>query len=685
MSSENFSLTKPHSNRPAYTPVAIYARVSTENQLGFRFDSCSHQVQTCRDFLKQMAEQGWFEAGCYVDEAYSGATMDRPGIQTLCDAIATGRIKVVLIYRLERILRSTYEWAKFSRFLEKHGCRLVTPNEDHSDFSAAGRFRTNMLVNISEYERQNTAEKTTAKMRAQAARGFWSGGFIPFGYAYDRQMQQLRREPTESTVVKKIFERAAQLVPLGEIATALNAAGHRTAQRWARDADRNRRIIGGKPFRTDVLRKLIQNPIYRGVVRFREEEYPGQHEALVTPEVWERANATIAEAKRRPNVRLRPRDKYQNLLKGIVACARCDNLLYSRAGGKDTPEGKAYRYYACKRAKAPGCSLHIVPATRMEELVVGFLAHSSTPDCAVERFAKISTDSGRGKELTAKIASIDATLETLAQRHRNCVEAVAQRGLPGLNDGLREKVSVIRSERQPLWVRKAQLQYELETIDAGSLDRERVRHAFQRLGRLLTNATDANKRRLLQEILVQVALDRVGRDEFTATFQIGSIALVAAMEREVAIDDRTIKAPPSFRARSWSLTASFRVPKRGPIEILEPFAGSIARPSVPPPPPPVAKARHPIHRADAWDFTIAKGQSVRAIARTEGVSPSTVSFHLKLLTLAPEIQDFARDLKELPAIERFSLRKLAQLSVHDVAEQRRRFRLMRQRFDQGAN
>ena len=122
-------------------PVGIYARVSTDHQIGFRFDSCEHQAVVCRDYIQRMSSCGWYEAGCFVDQAYSGAHMDRPGIQALMARIAGRKIKIVLIYKLERILRSTYEWAKFSKFLEDHGCRLLTPDEDHSDDSAVGRLK----------------------------------------------------------------------------------------------------------------------------------------------------------------------------------------------------------------------------------------------------------------------------------------------------------------------------------------------------------------------------------------------------------------------------------------------------------------------------------------------------------------------------------------------------------------
>jgi DNA invertase Pin-like site-specific DNA recombinase len=110
-------------------PVVIYARVSTDNQIGYRFDSCDHQTQFCRDHIGRMHQEGWHEVGCLVDRAYSGGTMDRPGIQALMRMVQAGQVKVVLIFKLERVSRNMDEWGPFRAFLKKYGCRLESATE----------------------------------------------------------------------------------------------------------------------------------------------------------------------------------------------------------------------------------------------------------------------------------------------------------------------------------------------------------------------------------------------------------------------------------------------------------------------------------------------------------------------------------------------------------------------------
>jgi len=103
----------PASQELRVVPVAIYTRVSTDGQTGRRFDSCEHQASVCRDFIGKKCAAGWFEFGHFRDAAYSGATLDRPGIRRLMQCIAAGQVRVLLIYRLERIFQTQLKRGRF--------------------------------------------------------------------------------------------------------------------------------------------------------------------------------------------------------------------------------------------------------------------------------------------------------------------------------------------------------------------------------------------------------------------------------------------------------------------------------------------------------------------------------------------------------------------------------------------
>jgi DNA invertase Pin-like site-specific DNA recombinase len=682
----------------AAIPIAIYTRVSTDGQLGFRYDSCEHQANVCREFIGKNAAAGWFEAGYFKDEAYSGATLDRPGIKQLLGEIAGGRIKVVLVYKFERILRSTYEWARLQRFLSDHGCQLLSPNEDLSDASASGRLKSNMLVSFAEYERMNVAEKTRSKMLAQAKRGMWGGGFIPFGYAYDCERQQLRSAPAEAPVVARIFERAAALQSLGQIAVELNADGLRTGQRWVRDANRVRRPIGEKPFRTDILRKLIQNPIYRGAIRYGDEEFRGQHEPLVTVVIWEQANAAVAEAKRKPKVVLRLRDKHSNLLKGLVYCACCGVPLFSRASGKESGGGKLYRYYTCTGGtrhteEREPCTLGHIAAEPLESAVIGFIGHAGAAIVATDAFPTAGAGfAALRNKLTTDVAALDVRMSEIDTQIQNCVDVLAAEGIRGVTMEITNRIESLREKKQPLLVQREQCRQELASIDQHQFDRERIRHAFERLGRMLPSKERTQQRELLFGVLDQIrvaVVTRSGAHKFASAsgrvlklvFRVRLTDFVNAMENDVVIDDRTTRTSP-YGQRTLEVETEIVFPRKGSVKIVSPIQAELGAPKATE--AIATPVQHPIHRAMQWRAELACGDSMRTLAAREKVSAALICAHLKLLRLPPSIQEIIRGLTTPAAVGLFSLRKLAAISELKAEDQFMEFEKLRRQFESTA-
>lgn len=274
----------------ASVPVAIYTRVSTASQAGGRFDSCASQEAICRDYIARRAAEGWFEIACYTDAAYSGASMNRPGITALKHQIVSGDIKVLLVFKLERLLRCIDEWTPFRTFLRRHGCKLISTSEDLCEATPSGRLKNNIMVSVAEYERLNTGVKVRAKMLEQAKRGYWNYGAVPFGYDYNSERQLLSPNPTEAPIVRSVFEDAATGLSIKVIVERLAVAGHRTRVRQWGSPQGERRTVGGCSFRADAVRALLRNSIYAGRIRFFKRDYPGVHQALVTAELWEKAN-----------------------------------------------------------------------------------------------------------------------------------------------------------------------------------------------------------------------------------------------------------------------------------------------------------------------------------------------------------------------------------------------------------
>jgi len=599
--------------------------------------------------------------------------MSRPGLQALMRLIEANGVKVVVIYKLERMLRCTGEWATLRTFLKKHGCRLVSPSEDLSDDTPSGRLKTNLLMSVAEYERLNTSDKVRAKMLEQAKRGFWNAGQVPYGYDYDPRAQMLLPNATEASVVRRIFEMAAQLLPLTEVAAVLNAENLKTRTRVFRRRDGSLETIGGKKFRTDSLLKLINNPIYIGRIRFRGEEFVGRHHAIVPPELREQAKAALALAADFPNSHLQSRDKSSSLFKGLLFCGCCGRAMVPKAGGKLDPEGRPYRYYTCDRRQeengATVCAVRHISASKIEAAVIGFIGSIARDPKTIEAILAADGSMERPGHVALKshMSSLDTKLMALRKRIENCVNAVAETGIGALAESFHAKASSMGEEKQRLLVEREQIRQELLTSERGALDEARLIAALGKFQRGFDNLSAAEKRRLvfLSVARIELRLADSKVDGSPRSFQLHvhfqARALVESMEEHVVVK----LGEPTVRRRSKATVTlntelnlrSNAAPQKTPERVFH----------------------HPLHRAIGWRRELSDNPKLTKaeLARREGISAATLTHHFKLLQLEPTIQDFLLGLQSAPDMRRFSLNAMKALAEFEHSKQLLRFSEMR--------
>lgn len=686
-------------------PVAIYTRVSTDNQVGGRFDSCESQAAICREQVVRRNGEGWYEVACFTDAAYSGSTMNRPGIRALKRMIETGEVKVVLIYKLERVMRSTDEWIPFRAFLKKHGCRLESATEDLSESTPSGRLKNILMMGFSQYERENTAEKTLAKMEQQAKRGIWNGGMVPYGFDYDIKAQVLRPHPDEAPVVRRIYDLATKLVSLTEIASVLNAEGLRTKGREFRRRGGQVDHVGAQLFRSDGLRLLLRNPVYRGAVRFAGQEYAGKHDPLVTPEVWEKANAAVSTTLPRPEPRLTERDIQGHLLKGLARCVSCNCALVPTDSTKKAGAEKVYRYYACRsimrQRAASDCPVGRVSADALEKVVVSFLCevskHPAVASAAIQHSEALKSKDRPA--LVSELGAIQARLDAVAKKFKHCIQAVEAGGADVLGGDLRERATELRVEKDRLLVERERKRQEVEACDATKLTEKRIQDALERLGDILPKMDTAARKEF-----VRLFVERVEVSKRTQRLRPGEMAeparqmevkvrlhvprLVEGMDEKAWSETRAQRGAISARGMALESKVDFTNAHRGEVTIVAPFAkvvpfGSGARPGQKPGPAPVpADQRHLIHLARRWRRMLDKGlvPNRLALAKQEGVTPGHVTRVLKLTEVLPEIQDFLATIKAKDPARYFPIRDIGQLAHLPPGKQRIAFKDMQQKF-----
>jgi DNA invertase Pin-like site-specific DNA recombinase len=268
---------------------AVYTRKSSEEGLEQEFNSLHAQREACEAFIRSQRHEGWV---ClpqpYDDGGCSGGTMDRPALQRLLVDIGEGKVDVVVTYKIDRLTRSLRDFAKITEIFEARGVSFVSVTQQFNTTTSMGRLTLNVLLSFAQFEREVAVERIRDKIAASKKKGWWMGGMPPLGYRVeDRKLVVI---PGEAETVRHIFRRYVALGSVRLLQQELETRGV-TSKRWTSSSGRH---WGGKPIARGALYLLLQNRIYRGEIVHKEQHYPGEHQAIIDPELWEATQVKLA-------------------------------------------------------------------------------------------------------------------------------------------------------------------------------------------------------------------------------------------------------------------------------------------------------------------------------------------------------------------------------------------------------
>jgi DNA invertase Pin-like site-specific DNA recombinase len=345
---------------------AIYTRKSSEEGLEQSFNSLDAQREACAAYIQSQKSEGWKALPeHYNDGGFSGGTMDRPALSRLLQDIAAGRVDVVVVYKVDRLTRALSDFAKIVEIFDRHGVSFVSVTQAFNTTSSMGRLTLNVLLSFAQFEREVTGERIRDKIAASKAKGMWMGGQPPLGY--DAKDRKLIVVPEEAEKVRHIFSRYLALRSVNALADELRQ--HDIGSKIRRRLDG--RLYGGCPFSRGALFHLLRNRVYVGEIVHKKQTYPGMHEAIVDPDMFEKVEQQLASSA----VRRTARRARSAPLRGRIFDAVGNRMTPCHAYGKT---GTKYRYYASADAGRQAAGPEYVSrvwANPIEELVLDRLRH----------------------------------------------------------------------------------------------------------------------------------------------------------------------------------------------------------------------------------------------------------------------------------------------------------------------
>src|SRR5215208_6560171 len=187
--------------------IALYARVSTSRQQ--QAQTIDQQLDRLHAHVAEHPEWHLADEHIYRDDGYSGAKLNRPGLDRLRDRAAFAAFEQVLITAPDRLARNYVHQMLLIDELAQRGCQVVFLDRPMSD-DPHDQLLLQIRGAVAEYERNLIADRMRRGRQAKLRSGQllpWTRA--PYGYVLDperpRDPQRLRLDPVKAAVITQIF------------------------------------------------------------------------------------------------------------------------------------------------------------------------------------------------------------------------------------------------------------------------------------------------------------------------------------------------------------------------------------------------------------------------------------------------------------------------------------------------
>lgn len=185
--------------------ACIYARYSSDLQSE---SSIEDQIRLCSE---KATNEGWEVVNAYTDAGISGASLMRPGIQSLLSAAMSGAFDILLCEALDRLSRDQEDIAGLFKRMEFSGVKIITLSEGEISTLHIGLKGTMNAMFL-----KDLADKTRRGLRGRVEKGK-SGGGLAYGYKvvkqFDAHGQAIKGDreinETQAAIIRRIFHEYA--------------------------------------------------------------------------------------------------------------------------------------------------------------------------------------------------------------------------------------------------------------------------------------------------------------------------------------------------------------------------------------------------------------------------------------------------------------------------------------------
>jgi len=399
--------------------TGIYVRVSTEEQAQEGF-SVRAQIEKLKSYALL---KDWDIFDIYADEGISGKNVvDRPAINRLIADIESGKVNNILVFKVDRLTRSTKNLLELVELFEDCDCAFNSLTESIDTETPSGRMFLKIIGIFAEFERENLATRLRLGFERKVKEGYTLANVLSYGYKRAKGERIQTIDLDEAKVVKEIFSMYVEKnMSMNGITKILNERKIPTKMKSGM-------------WEATTIRALLMNPTYIGKVRYavgdenRYFEADGHHESIISEKIFLLAQERIKNTAQKSRTK-RPRE--ESYFCGVLTCGRCNRKFTTHNYACKTDEGnEQYRTsYICRGRKNNhnelACPSPAINHSKVEHAFMEYIQNindiKEDSDISAEEIAKNAEQA-----LLATIVDYEKRLSKLHDRKKQVMEQYVQ-------------------------------------------------------------------------------------------------------------------------------------------------------------------------------------------------------------------------------------------------------------------
>ncbi len=417
--------------------VWLYYRLSRDEDE--ELNSLNNQRKIIYNFA---VSNGHEVVGESFDDNVSGMHFNREGIDKIYEVVEAGKIEAIIVKDLSRLGRHRTQTALFIDYLREHDVRVLSATENIDTFNENDDLIIGFKGLVNDFYARDGSRRVRTGYRQKQKEGIVT--IPPFGYFKDKNTKKVVVVEEAAETVRLIFSAYVGGSGMKAIARTLNEQRRKTPalmqmellnkrlpntqdgilKKYLWDATMVARILRDESYiGTLICHKSERNKINK-TFRFTDPEEQFRHEnylpMIVTREIWEQAQALLAERKEK-NVRA---GTNRGILRygGLLRCKDCGRTFIGKRIKLKSGERVVYVCDTYHRYGKEHCSSHMVDEETLDRLIGAEILRTkkmyeenwSRMEWLVERWTpKASTASAKISKLQEHILLLEEEVEVI--------------------------------------------------------------------------------------------------------------------------------------------------------------------------------------------------------------------------------------------------------------------------------